>query len=323
MPTIETVPYRGWKRTIRLTNGQVELIVTQDVGPRIVRFGFVGGQNVFGELPEQMGGTGEKEWMIRGGHRLWVAPEEKPKSYELDNAPVEIRKIPAFAPGATAGRPGGIRAVQSPGSLTHVQKTMDITLARHRNEVTVVHRLTNKGRAAITLAPWALTVMAKRGVAIIPLPKKVPHADCFTPAQTWSLWSYTDLSDPRWTIGPRYILFRQDPKRAPNKIGLAHREGWVAYWRQGLLFIKSFSYRKGAHYPDGGVNFETYSNQRILELESLGPLVTLRPGQTATHTETWMLYRGVTRLGKALSQSRGACRTEADIEKYVERHARG
>ena len=88
MLTIETVPYRGWKRNIRLTNSQVELIVTQEVGPRILRFGFIGAQNVFGELTEQMGGTGEKEWMIRGGHRLWMAPEEKPKSYE----PKEISK---------------------------------------------------------------------------------------------------------------------------------------------------------------------------------------------------------------------------------------
>ena len=303
---IATVPYRGWKRNIRLANGQVELIVTQDVGPRIVRFGFIGAPNVFGELQEQMGGAGEKKWMIRGGHRLWVAPEEKPKSYELDNVPIVIRKIPASAPGATAGRPGGIRTIQVPGPLTRVQKTMDITLAERRNEVTVVHRLTNKGRQAITLAPWALTVMAKRGMAIIPLPKKISHAGLLTHTQNWSLWGYTDLSDPRWTIGPRYILFRQDPRREPNKIGIAHREGWVAYLRNGLLFIKRFKRIPGATYPDSDVNFETFANQQILELESLGPLVKLRPGQTAAHTETWSLHRGVK-----------ACRTEADIDKYV------
>ncbi|MCX6992304.1 MAG: hypothetical protein NT011_04085 [Kiritimatiellaeota bacterium] len=308
MPTIETVPYRGWKHNIRLTNGQVELIVTQDVGPRIVRFGFIGAQNVFGEFPEQLGGAGEKEWMIRGGHRLWIAPEAKPKSYELDNTPVAIRKIPAFAPGATAGKSGGICAAQVPGPLTRVQKTMDITLADHRNEVTVVHRLTNKGSRAITLAPWALTVMAKRGVAIIPLPKKILHTDRLTPNQNWSIWGYTDFSDPRWTLGARYILFRQDPKRGPNKVGIAHRPGWIGYWRKETLFVKRFVFQEGATYPDNGVNFETFANERLLEVESLGPLVTLRPGQTVCHTENWALHRGVK-----------ACRTEADIDKYVAR----
>jgi hypothetical protein len=138
------------------------------------------------------------------------------------------------------------------------------------------------------------------------LPQKLSHAGLLTHNQNWSLWGYTDLSDPRWTIGQRYILFRQDPGRAPNKIGIAHREGWVAYLRDGLLFIKKFKRIPGAIYPDSDVNFETFSNQQILELESLGPLVTLRPGQTAAHTETWTLHCGVK-----------ACRTEADIDKYV------
>jgi hypothetical protein len=300
MPKIETVKYHGWKRNIRLSNGQVELIVTADIGPRILRFGFIGGENAFGELPKQMGGAGEKEWMIRGGHRLWVAPEAKPKTYELDNKPIAIKSIS-----------GGIRTVQAPGTLAHIRKTMDITLADRRNEVIIVHRLTNKGRKAVSLAPWALTVMAKRGTAIIPLPKKLSHAGLLINNQNWSLWGYTDLSDPRWMIGPRYIRFRQDPRRDANKLGIAHREEWVAYLRNGLLFIKKFKRLPGAVYPDCNVNFETFSNQDILELESLGPLVTLRPGQTVAHTEKWALHRGTKN-----------CRTEADIDKHVGRLAK-
>lgn len=295
MPTVETVSYRGWKRNIRLANRQVELIVTQEVGPRILRFGFVGGANAFGEFPEQMGRAGEKQWMIRGGHRLWLAPEEKPKSYELDNRPVAIEKIP-----------GGIRVVQAPGPSAHVQKSMEITLADGCNNASIRHCLTNKGRKSIALASWALTVMAKRGTAIIPLPKKIPHTGRLTHNQNWSLWGYTDFSDPRWTLGSRYILFRQDPRRGPNKIGIAQREGWVAYWLKGLLFIKHFDFKEGMTYPDDGVNFETFSDERILEMESLGPLVTLRPGQATEHTENWTLHRGVK-----------AWRNEADIDRHI------
>lgn len=295
MPSIETVYYRGWKHNVRLANREAELIVTRDVGPRILRFGFVGDRNILGELPGQMGGAGEKEWMIRGGHRLWIAPEEKPRTFELDNAPITISKIP-----------GGIRTIQSPGSFAHVQKTMDIILADRRNEATIVHRLTNKGRRGITLAPWALTVMAQRGMAVIPLPQKIPHGKLLINNQNWSLWSYTNLSDPRLTIGQRYIRFRQNPRRGNNKIGLAHREGWIAYLQDDRLFIKRFERLPGAIYPDNDVNFELFTNQQILELESLGPLVKLHPDQTVSHKENWVLYRGVK-----------ACRTEADIDKYV------
>ncbi|MBI2441130.1 MAG: hypothetical protein HYV35_07155 [Lentisphaerae bacterium] len=296
MLTIETVPYRGWKNNIRLANGQVELIVTQEVGPRIIRFGFIGQENILGEFSEQLGGCGEKEWLIRGGHRLWLAPEEKPKTYELDNLPVAIRKITA----------GGIRVVQPPGKLAQVEKTLEIALAERRNQVTIRHHLTNRGRKPITLAPWALTVMARCGTAIIPLPEKIPHTARLTSNQNWTLWGYTDFSDPRWTFLSRYLLFRHDPKRGPNKLGIAHREGWVAYWLKGTLFVKWFAFKEGVTYPDQGVNFETFANERILELESLGPLVALRHGQTTTHTETWALHRAVPE-----------CRNETAIEKYV------
>src|SRR5262245_44425478 len=91
--TIEVVDYKGWKNNLKLSNGESELVITLDVGPRIIRYGFRGGPNVFKEFDEQIGKSGEKEWMIRGGHRLWHAPEEVRRTYELDNSPVKWEKL--------------------------------------------------------------------------------------------------------------------------------------------------------------------------------------------------------------------------------------
>ena len=57
--------------------------------------------------------------------------------------------------------------------------------------------------------------------------------------------------------------------------------------------MKRFTYTERARYPDGGVNFETYTDARFLELESLSPLVSLAPGASVVHTETWTLEDGV------------------------------
>ena len=62
--------------------------MTGDVGPRVMHYGFAGGQNFFKEFDDQMGKTGEPDWQPRGGHRLWIAPEDIVKSYAPDNAPV-------------------------------------------------------------------------------------------------------------------------------------------------------------------------------------------------------------------------------------------
>ena len=63
------------------------MIVTLEVGPRIIRYAFHDERNVFVEMPEELGRAGENEWMMRGGHRFWTAPEAD-HSYELDNSPV-------------------------------------------------------------------------------------------------------------------------------------------------------------------------------------------------------------------------------------------
>src|SRR5581483_6783278 len=146
--TIETVEYKGWKNNLKLSNGTTELNITLDVGPRVIRYGYVGGANVFKEFADQIGKSGEKEWMIRGGHRLWHAPEDLKRTYDLDNSPVEWKQL----------KDGSVRVTQKVEPLTGVQKEMDIALDAEGTGVKLVHRLRNTNLWDVELAPWALTV---------------------------------------------------------------------------------------------------------------------------------------------------------------------
>ena len=67
--TMEKVEYQGWKNNLRLSNGDAELIVTLDVGPRVISYRLKDGKNVFKEFADQLGKSGESGWQIRGGHR--------------------------------------------------------------------------------------------------------------------------------------------------------------------------------------------------------------------------------------------------------------
>ena len=292
---LEIIPYHGWKKNVRLSNGAIELIVALDVGPRVIHLGFNGGRNVFGEFPEQLGRSGESGWVLRGGHRLWVGPEDKALTYEPDNGPVDFEEIP-----------DGIRTMQKPGPRTGIRKIMEIRMLPDRNEVEVIHQLVNAGPLPVTCAPWALSVMAARGTAIVPLPPLVLHDDRVTPNQNWSLWGYTDMTDPRLKIGTKYLLVRQEPGGKPFKLGLAEREGWVAYAVDGCLFTKRFERDDSKPYPDGDVNLEVYTDERILELETFAPVTTLAPGESVRHEERWSLDR-----------CSGSCASEDDVEAGV------
>lgn len=291
---VSRVPYGGWSNNIRLANEQIELIITLDVGPRIIRCGFIGGPNLFKEFAPQMGGTGESEWMIRGGHRLWHAPEAKPRTYALDNVPVAAETLDDYS----------VRLIPDPECANGLQKEMDLILDATTNRVVVIHRLTNIAPWDIELAPWALTVMDAGGRLVIPLPEKRPHTEVLTPECPLVLWPYTDMADSRFLWGSRYITLSQDAAKGATKLGMLQQLGWAAYLVHGTLFVKYFDCDPCAPYPDYGCNFETFTNEEMLEVESLGPLTVLEPGETVEHVETWKLFADVPAMSDEASLDR-------------------
>jgi hypothetical protein len=60
-----------------------------------------------------------------------------------------------------------------------------------------------------------------------------------------------------------------------------------------VLFVKYAAYDPDAAYLDLGASSQIYCNAKFLELETLGPKVTLRPGESARHVETWRIFRDV------------------------------
>ncbi|MFQ5613882.1 MAG: hypothetical protein ACE5H9_17310 [Anaerolineae bacterium] len=280
---MERINYKGWPNCYRLSNGLVDVVVTTDVGPRVTRFGFVGQENEFKEYEEMVGKIGGDEWRIYGGHRLWHAPEDITRTYFPDNGPVTLKEHNEF-----------IRLIQPPEATTGIQKEIDLRLAVDTACVTVTHRLRNVNLWPVELAPWALSVMAENGKAIIPLPPRGSHPDNLRPYGTLTLWAYTNLADRRWTWGNQYVLLQQSPQMTePQKIGLPVPAGWVAYARHNHLFVKKFNHIQEATYPDYGCSVEVFTDGDMLEVETLGPLVSLQPQAIVEHTERWFLFDGV------------------------------
>jgi hypothetical protein len=284
MVKVEKVSYLNQPNCYRLANAEVEVIVTTDVGPRVIRYGFVGEENILGEVPEASIKTELGEWKPLGGHRLWAAPEVRPRTYAPDNEAVEF---------AAEGE-HTIRLSQRVEAQTGLQKEMTVTLATSGAHVRVHHRITNRNFWGIELAPWALTIMRGGGETILPQEPFRTWDEELAPARPLVLWHYTDLNDPRWRIGAKYIRLRTDEALAsPQKIGLLNKQGWAAYHSGDTLFVKTVAYREGASYPDYGSNTETYTAGSFMEIETLAPLQRLEPGESAEHVEEWFLFRGV------------------------------
>jgi hypothetical protein len=277
---MEVVSFGGWPNCIRLHNDEIELVATTDVGPRIIRLGFVGGQNLFHTDSDQLGRTGDPDFHGYGGHRLWHAPEVWPRTYAPDNSPVGH------------SWDGRTLLLASSDERNGIDKETRITVSPSSPAVEVAHRLINRNPWPVELAPWALSALARGGRAIYPQEEYHPHPEVLYPARPLVLWHFTDMSDPRWTWGRRYIQLRQDPSATTKqKVGMLNKQGWAAYLLNGDALIVGFAYDPRASYTDMGCNQETYTDPNMLEVETLGPLTRIEPGEGVDHLETWTLAK--------------------------------
>jgi len=262
------------ERQIRLTGGPYELMIPLDCGPRVMSIRYDGGPDLFQKFDNETG-----DLRIRGGHRLWVAPERKEVTWVDDGDPVEVEHVEDTRL--------VVRGAREP--QTGLIKEMAIEI--DDGIIGVTHQIYNTNPWTIELAPWALTIMKPGGWAIAPFPERGVHPVDLAPSNPLVMWPYTNLSDARWRFLPRHVTLRQDPQTTdpPQKIGSFHQETWCAYVWNGFVFRKLSQAYPHMDYPDMGCSFELFTNRDMLELETLGPIVSLEPGECVRHEEEWSL----------------------------------
>ena len=246
---------------------------------RIIRFSPNGKANLFADVNMPPVETTYGRFSFRGGHRLWHAPEAMPRTYVPDNEGASISELP-----------DGVRIEMPSEAWTHIAKSIEIRLNPERPQVIVRHELRNEGAWTVQFSAWALTMLRLGGVGIFPQPVgNVDEAGLLSNRQL-VLWPYTRTDDPRLTLRDDFILVHATPSLPPFKFGYFNPHGWMAYWLDGVLFVKRFESPPDASYPDHGCNVESYCNDKFIELETLSPFDDVQPGQSVVHTELWEIY---------------------------------
>lgn len=279
--SVEQQEYGGWKNCVRLSNGLIDLFATTDVGPRIIRFGFIGKQNELLENPDDLGTTGGDKFRAYGGHRMWHAPESHPRTYMPDNQPVGWTEVK-----------NGIILSQDEESWTHIKKELEISMSPSTAEIQLRHRMINNSAWSIELAIWAITLMSPGGVQILPQGTRDTGV---LPNRMICLWPYSKMNDARVCWGEKYTTLKQDGSNNDRfKFGFLNQAGWAAYSNQEHLFVKQFTHYSDTVYPDfHAASYEAFTSHYIMEMESLSPLRKIAPGEAIEHLETWKLYQSI------------------------------
>ena len=284
---IKEIDYGVFGKCVSLSNDHIEVYVTVDFGPRIIRHGFIGGENFFKEdtgFTLKMDVTDSKfadnTFYIRGGHRCWISPEAAPRVRYPDNKPLSYNIDE-----------NKVIFTQTQQEANEIQLSFEIEVNDIENSVLINHIITNTSYWPKEYSVWPITVMAPNGLLYAPMNSSETD---LTPNRSFALWHYSKINDPRLNMTDKYFSVRHDYSVDDNfKIGTMQNYPWAAYFHHGDMFVKKYQVNQKAKYPDLGSSFETYVDKNVLEIETLSELKVVEPGEANSHLEKWTLFNDV------------------------------
>jgi hypothetical protein len=277
---VEKVEYRGFKDCYRLFNGKAEAIVVAESGGRVLAFQLEG-KNVLYADPKLDGKSlaTEKGWFNPDAGRLDIGPE-------TGGVPPRLNMwLGQWKASITGDRE---LTLDSPKDekIGVVQRRMfrlDATLPY----LLIGQRIENVSNEVTRYCFWGRSLAPAGGICVLPLNPKSKFA------KGWAMYPLKDENlsnpqDPRVTAKDQHLLIR--PGGKGSKFGTDSLDGWMAYFRDGLLFAKRYACSEDGKYTDGaGFSAEIWVQEEFIELEPLSPEAVLKPGETYTFTENWWI----------------------------------
>jgi hypothetical protein len=288
----EEINYSTFGKCLKITSKLAEVIVTLEVGPRIISYRLLDGENIFFEDTQRLLYLNTVEmdeifykgatWYGLGGHRLWRSPEsystyypeEHPIKYDVTN------DVFTF-----------IQPVQEENEVE-----LSIVLQfLNESDLKFEGTITNKSKDKKQIASWSLSMCKGPGLEIVKLPN---NETGFLPQRSYSLWGFgAKNKDPRAFYGNDYFALRMElGNMNAYKVGMMINEGKILYLSGKNAYVKRFNRLDNEIYPDNNVNYETYTKHLFMELETLSPLKELQPNESVTQTEVWSLYKLVDKI---------------------------
>lgn len=290
----QKINYHGWPDSYVLGNGAVEVVVVPAIG-RVMQFRLAGTDGVFfenraldGKAPDPV----SAEWGNFGGDKSWPSPQadwEKvtkrswPPPVAFDSMPVEAR---------VQGR--GLELVSAVDPAYGIRERRRIELAVDAPRMTITTSYVKERGDPVKVGVWVITQMSEPERAFIVLPSNSQFRSGYTRLEG-ALPANLKVEDG--------LLSLVRDMKDSAKIGT---DGGTLLWMNSQYVLRIDSPRvEGGDYPDQGSSAEIYTNKdplAYIELETLGPLSTMKVGDHIERTNTYTLLQRTS--GDAMTEAR-------------------
>lgn len=261
----------------------VEVVVAPKLG-RVMQFGFRGEEGVFWENSALEGkelSCENKEWINFGGDKTWPAPES---DWGKFTGRTSWRPPSAFDCLPLDGATNGPDVILTSRVDPHygLRSVRRIRLNPVLPEMTIETTYERIWGEPAPIGIWVITQLKEPVAAYAVLPE--------LPDQLKDFIILSKERAPSLRIANGLASLTRD-SAAAYKVGF---ESSTLIWIGDKHGLRIDSPRTQAPYPDKGSSAEIYTNPdplRYVELETLGPLAQLKPGDKISHTNRYLLFR--------------------------------
>ncbi|MFI5607431.1 DUF4380 domain-containing protein [Amycolatopsis sp. NPDC051903] len=234
------------------------------------------------------------DWVNYGGDKTWPAPQGWDGPEQWAGPPDPVLDSGPFSVSGLSGTAITLTSAVDP--RTGLRLTREFTLG---SGASYTLRLTaeNCAERPVRWALWNVTQLPGGGAVTAGL------ASVRTPAVVELV---AGTGNPKYTVDGATVVV--PPQDVVGKLGVPDTAGWVSCGVSGVTLTLSFDVESGAEYPDAGSPLEIWLEHplpapiaelgdldppaRIVELEALGPLTTLAPGEKTSLTVTGTVSEG-------------------------------
>ena len=284
MATAETISSRvdffGYKDCIELRNDRARVVLGHHAGGRVLAFELDGVNAIY--LEDGQDGwewDGENRTNLTGG-RCDIGPEKLiPKRDALWLGPWEAEII----------GPGKARMTSVEDTATGVQLVRNFELDPDRARLTFTQTMRNVSDRVTRWCHWSRTFATGHGICIVPLDDRTKFPDSYIMYGPGHAMNFKP-GDPNIYREGDFLVVKDTPFRP--KLGMDSMVGWFAYLTTNdLLFLKEYQTFPGRVYNEmAGLTISIwYKDDVVCELEPIGPMEELDPGESASFTEVWSL----------------------------------
>jgi hypothetical protein len=277
--TVNRIRFQG-VNAVELADDKLRLVAMYEFGPRIAFFGKHDGENLLLWEPEAYK---RKEWDLRGGHRIWLTrpgADECEESYSPDNKACTLEQTDE-----------GFRITGTEDPRNRTKRGIDIRKTG-KNTIEVDNFVINSGDMLFSCGVWGITctVPRKRTRYLVPVGDDSAW-DAFHQVifRAWAGHS-GGCNDSQFSFTDDMLCV--EPKGKENKRMIQAHKGIIAMDDPDLdiTFAKRASFKREARYPHRR-NIAVYIGPEnfMVEMETMGPEQTLKPGESLHHIETWLL----------------------------------